>query len=88
MHLAWWPCSSLPVGDNILEADKQLSDHVQFVDCGVDCISAGSITKESVSIGNNQENSAANLKHFPVCGAERLVWQWDRNYMVDVVEVL
>lgn len=42
---------------------------------------------ESVSIGNNQEDSAADPKHFPVCGAERLDWQWERNYIFDVVEV-
>lgn len=27
---------------------------------------------ESVSIGNNQKNSAVNLEHFPVCGTECL----------------
>ena len=65
-------CRDVPVGDNVLEADKELSIHVQFVDSGVDGILTWPITMESVSIGNNQEDSAANLKHFPVCGTERL----------------
>lgn len=63
----------LPVGDNILEADKQLFIHVQFIDSGVDGISTRSITMESVTIGNNQKDSVADLKHFPVCCAKCLV---------------
>lgn len=63
---------SLPEGDNILEADKQLFVHVQFIDSGVDGISTRSITVEFVTIGNNQEDSVADLKHFPVCGAKCL----------------
>lgn len=72
------------VGDDILEADKHLSIHVQFIDCRVDGISTRSVTLVSVSIGNNQEDSAASLKHFPVCGAECL--GWERNYTTGVVE--
>lgn len=54
MHLAYYSvCTSVPIGDNVLEADKQLSIHVQFVDCGVDGISTWSVTMESVSVGNS-----------------------------------
>ena len=49
MHLA----CSVPVGDDILEADKQLSLHVQLIDGGVDGVSAPSVTVGSVSLGNN-----------------------------------
>lgn len=44
---------SLPIGDNILETDKQLSIHVQFIDSGVDGILTRSVNMESVSVGNN-----------------------------------
>lgn len=71
-HIFSADCTSVPVGDDILEADKHLSIHVQFIDCRVDGISTRSVTLVSVSIGNNQEDSAASLKHFPVCGAECL----------------
>lgn len=54
MHLEYYSvCTSVPIGDNILEADEQLSIHVQFVDSGVDGILTWSVTMESVSIGNN-----------------------------------
>lgn len=77
MHASGIPYMSavytfVPVGNDILEADKQLSVHVQFVDSGVDGISTGSVTMESITIGNNQKNSASNLEHFPVCGTECL----------------
>lgn len=61
-----------PVGDDVLEADEDLSFHVQFVDGGVDSISTGFITMESVSVSNDKEDSAANLEHFPVSGTECL----------------
>lgn len=73
-------CTSVPVGENILEADKQLSIHVQFVDSGIDGVSTWSITIESVSIGNGQEDSAADLEHFPVCGTKCLDWQQEKNH--------
>lgn len=43
----------LPVGDNILETDKQLAIHVQFIDSGVDGILTWSVNMEFVSIGDN-----------------------------------
>lgn len=54
MHLEYQSvCISVPVGDNILEADKQLPSHVQFVDGGVDGVLTRSSAMESVSIGNH-----------------------------------
>lgn len=74
--------TSVPVSENILKADKQLCIHVQFIDSGVDGVLTWSVTIESVSIGNNQEDSTANLEHFPVCGTICLHWQQEKNRFV------
>lgn len=65
-------CVCLPVRYNILKANKQLSVYVKFIDGGVDGIATRPVTMESVSISNNQEDSAANLEHLPVCGTKCL----------------
>lgn len=71
---SWSPQTSLPVGDYVLKTNKYLPVHIQLIDGGVDGILAGPVHVESVSISDNQENSAANVKHFPVRGTERLDW--------------
>lgn len=71
LELIWW-FTLIPVGDDVLEADKQTSDHVQLVDGRVDGVLTRPVTLQSVSVGNNQKYPAANLEHFPVCGTERL----------------
>lgn len=54
MHLACYSvCTSLPIGDNILETNKQPSNHVQFIDSGADDILTCPINIESMSVGNN-----------------------------------
>lgn len=45
--------TSLPIGENILETDKQLPNHVQFIDSGVDGVLTWSTSLESVSVGNS-----------------------------------
>ncbi len=67
----WWAGRS-PVCEDVLEADEGLCECVQFVHGGVDAVETRAVVWNLLTVGDDKEEPAIDLKRLPVRRSNRL----------------